>query len=202
MGAIASLLRRRKRAGLLTKAQSADDPQKLVSSLSWADFELLVGEAYRKQGYIVTETGGGGPDGGVDLILTNATGKTFVQCKRWKSNSVGLPVVRELLGSMTALGSGRGIVVTAGRFTKDANEFANKHNIELVDGPKLVKLIGPIAPITPSRASATPTPRVPLCPTCSSTMVTRVGRQGANKGTSFWGCTSYPKCRGTRQLDG
>ena len=32
-------------------------------SLPWREFEQLVGEAYRRQGYDVEETGGGGADG-------------------------------------------------------------------------------------------------------------------------------------------
>ena len=40
-----------------------------IRKLSWREFEELVGEAYRRKGYNVTETGGGGADGGVDLVL-------------------------------------------------------------------------------------------------------------------------------------
>ena len=37
-----------------------------IRDLSWQDFEVLVGEAFRRQGYAVEQSGGGGPDGGVD----------------------------------------------------------------------------------------------------------------------------------------
>ncbi|MDZ4300868.1 MAG: hypothetical protein U1C13_04375 [Pseudomonas sp.] len=30
-------------------------------------------------------------------------------------------------------------------------------------------------------------------------MVKRPARRGANAGGEFWGCSHYPKCRGTRQ---
>ena len=40
-----------------------------LRGLPWQEFELLVGEAYRRQGYKVEETGGSGADGGVDLVL-------------------------------------------------------------------------------------------------------------------------------------
>jgi hypothetical protein len=40
-----------------------------IRRMSWQEFETLVGEAYRRQGYSVEETGGGDADGGVDLIL-------------------------------------------------------------------------------------------------------------------------------------
>ncbi len=47
----------------------------------WRQFELLVGEAFRRQGYAVEETGLGGADGGIDLILRKDGRRTLVQCK-------------------------------------------------------------------------------------------------------------------------
>ncbi|AUY08457.1 topoisomerase DNA-binding C4 zinc finger domain-containing protein [Aeromonas sp. ASNIH2] len=35
----------------------------------------------------------------------------------------------------------------------------------------------------------------PACPKCGTTMVLRISKRGDTKGNSFWGCTSYPKCR-------
>ena len=37
--------------------------------MSWREFEMLVGEAFRVQGYSVVETGGSA-DGGVDVVLS------------------------------------------------------------------------------------------------------------------------------------
>lgn len=36
------------------------------------------------------------------------------------------------------------------------------------------------------------------CPVCSSSMVLRTSKKGSNAGTSFWGCSNYPRCKGTR----
>ncbi|MET4133688.1 DNA-binding helix-hairpin-helix protein with protein kinase domain [Porphyrobacter sp. MBR-155] len=36
------------------------------------------------------------------------------------------------------------------------------------------------------------------CPRCGSRMVRRVARRGRNAGNSFWGCSRYPSCKGTR----
>lgn len=38
----------------------------------------------------------------------------------------------------------------------------------------------------------------PLCPHCSEAMVRRVARRGRNAGNEFWGCSQFPRCRGTR----
>ena len=35
----------------------------------------------------------------------------------------------------------------------------------------------------------------PTCPRCGDTMVKRAGKFG-----SFWGCESYPDCKGTRPI--
>ncbi|WP_233094641.1 restriction endonuclease [Delftia acidovorans] len=49
--------------------------------MSWQQFETLVGEGFQQRGGRVKETGGGGPDGGVDLVLSKDGEKTLVQCK-------------------------------------------------------------------------------------------------------------------------
>lgn len=38
------------------------------------------------------------------------------------------------------------------------------------------------------------------CPRCRSRMVLRVAKKGRHPGTKFWGCSRYPKCRGTRDF--
>jgi len=35
----------------------------------------------------------------------------------------------------------------------------------------------------------------PICKRCGSTMVLRTAARGENKGSQFWGCPNYPKCR-------
>ena len=40
----------------------------------------------------------------------------------------------------------------------------------------------------------------PHCPACNQVMVSRVAKRGSEAGRSFWGCSAYPKCRGTRPL--
>ena len=86
-GAIVSVLFRRKRNAL--HAQVARGGAKgALESMSWQDFEQLVGERFRRQGFAVEETGGGGMDGGVDLILSRGSDRYFVQCKQWKAREV------------------------------------------------------------------------------------------------------------------
>ncbi len=87
-----------------------------LDSLSWQQFEQLVGEAYRRQGYLVSENKSDGADGGIDLVLRKEGKKTLVQCKHWNSQQVGVSVVRELYGVMTKDKADSGIVVCSGVF--------------------------------------------------------------------------------------
>ena len=48
--------------------------------------------------------------------------------------------------------------------------------------------------------SAVSPPDVPVCPQCGKAMVQRKARIGPHAGQPFWGCTDYPRCRGTRDL--
>ena len=208
-GAAVSAWRRRERQGLVAsvvESKAAD----ALDGMSWQQFEKLVGEAFRLQGYSVAEIGGGGADGGVDLVLRRGSEKFFVQCKQWRAFKVGVDVVRELYGVMAAKGAAGGFVVTSGRFTEEASNFASGRNVHLIDGPKLHGLLrqaqavdrqrpGAGAPAKPEREPvASPASASPMCPACSKAMVKRIAKRGANAGIEFWGCTGYPACKGVR----
>lgn len=208
LGALGSFLQRRKRASLLenvTQSKSAE----ALNAMSWREFELLVGEAFRQQGYQVAEQGGAGADGGVDLILRKGTETFLVQCKQWKALKVGVDVVRQLYGVMAATGAAGGFVITSGRFTPDAQAFAEGRNLQLVEGPELFGLIQQAraarkAPVTRATAVTSPvapaqiTAATPLCPVCQAAIVLRMAKKGPNAGSQFWGCSRYPACRGSR----
>jgi restriction system protein len=108
-----------------------------VRSLTWKQFEELVGEIGRRKGYQVLENFGGGADGGVDARFKKDGKLVLVQCKNWKAQKVNVKVVRELYGVIAAEGAHGGLVVTAGSYTKDALDFAKGKSIDLIDGQKL-----------------------------------------------------------------
>jgi restriction system protein len=199
-GAAMSAWRRKKRRDLVHTV--AVSPSKnALDGVSWQEFELLVGEAFRLDGFTVEERGGSAADGGIDLVIKRGNEKFFVQCKQWKAIKVGVDVVRQLYGVMAAHGAVGGFVVTSGGFTNDAIEFASGRNVILVDGPVLFDMIARAKRVPTSN----PAPRVnpllaaPKCPLCNSEMVKRVAKRGDNAGKAFWGCSRYPSCKGTRQ---
>ncbi len=202
---LSALFARRKKA-LLEEQRDADS----LRALSWQELEWLVGEAYRRKDYAVEESLSGGSDGGIDLILRKDGRTLLVQCKRWKTQSVGAPVIREMFGLLGHHGADGVIIVTSGGFTRDAMSFAEGKPIELIDGKALLALVRgvqrqlkdtvppiPNAPETKAVESASKL-APPHCPSCQARMVKRTARRGANSGNTFWGCSNYPTCRGVR----
>lgn len=128
------------------------------------------------------------------------------------SRELKVEEIRELYGIVAAEGASRGVFVTCGGYTEDARAFAAGKPLDLLDGPALLELVrevqaGPVLaasrpaarvepvfspPSSPEPASAT----APSCPRCGASMVLRTARRGGNAGGKFWGCSSYPKCRG------
>ena len=195
IGSLVSVYGRHKRNELHGKVAAAG-VQSALENMSWREFEMLVGEFFRRRGFSVNETGGGGADGGVDLVVTHGSDRYLVQCKQWKARQVGVEIIRELYGVMAARGAAGGYVVTSGVFTDEAQRFAEECDIELIEGDQLVEMISTVRPASPKEDSVT-AGKTPSCPQCGSPMVLRTARKGANRGNSFWGCQKFPECRGT-----
>ncbi len=201
----------RRESRQLARDVAAHSRVSALDGMTWQQFERLVGEGFRMQGYRVSEIGGGGADGGVDIVLTKGTEKFLVQCKQWRAMKVGVQIVRELYGVMAARGATGGFVVTSGSFTDEAAAFARGRHIELMDGPRLHALLREVQQ-PPARTEANSArdskpasqpARVvadvpPDCPNCGRTMVKRTAKRGEKTGSEFWGCPAYPACRGTR----
>jgi restriction system protein len=213
VAAATSALSKRRRSAL-ADAASGSTAAEAVSGMTWREFEMLLSEAFRLDGYAVKETGGQGADGGVDLELRRDGETYLVQCKHWKAFKVDVTVVRELYGVMAARGASGGYVVTSGRFTSEAQEFARGRNVRLMDGAEVLGMLQRVKarggrqeraggaatkPSVRSEVDTTQPPQVPACPNCQSPMVKRLASKGAQAGSHFWGCATFPKCRGTRQ---
>ena len=212
-GAAVSAWRRRTRHALVENV-TRSETFGMLDNMSWREFEMLVGEGFRLQGYSVAENFKPGPDEGIDLRLRKDGETYLVQCKQWRAFKVGVPVVRELYGVMAAKGAAGGFVMTSGRFTAEAEAFAEGRNVRLLDGPKLEQMLkqaqsvagaprAATAPIAQATAEVRQNagPLNPICPKCSQQMKRRIATKGARAGQDFWGCVTYPQCRGTRAVE-
>lgn len=209
--AIVSAVRRHKSRELADRV-SRSPTTAALNEMTWQQFELLVGEMFRRRGFSVRGNTGAGPDGGIDIVLHRAGEKYLVQCKQWRANRVAVEIVRELYGLMAAQGAAGGFVVTSGRFTDEARRFAEGRNVELIGGESLHQALRAVPPTPPvavcdrpatvarpvESATAETASATPSCPKCGGPMVSRQARRGQGAGMSFWGCASYPRCKGTR----
>ena len=194
VGALLSYLGSRKRTQLLAGQTGLDS----LRAMDWREFELLVGEAFRRRGYAVEETGMGGADGGIDLILSKDGRRELVQCKQWRKAQVSAPVVWEMWGLAAHHGVEGVKSVCVGQFSSAEGAFARDKPIQLINGTQLAALVREIqTPGSPTTQveRIEPTLARPTCPTCASRMVHRANRR---TGEPFWGCSDYPRCRGTR----
>ena len=108
---------------------------------------------------------------------------------RWCESSIGV---------QHAMHADHAMFVALGRYTADAQAFAAKNGMTLVDGEQLLKIIRAgldgaplVLPETRHHCRRQAVPRA------RSVMVRRTAQRGALAGHDFWGCSRYPACRGT-----
>lgn len=110
-----------------------------VYKLSGEEFEDLLLNLYRADGYRVKKIGGKG-DFGVDLLVTKNGVTTAVQAKRYNKN-VSLSAVQEVYAGKTFYGADKAVVITNSRFTKGAKMLAEPCEVELIEGDVLEEMI-------------------------------------------------------------
>jgi len=128
----------------LPVSQSAPDAgaiDKRLDRLSVDEFESLLAEAFRLQGYLTVDNVGGGSAGRVDLVLRRDRESFLVLSKYWKEPRIDAEIVQQLHRSMIARGAIGGFVVTLGRFSREATAFASGSNIRLIDGTALRAMV-------------------------------------------------------------
>ncbi|MEM5503746.1 restriction endonuclease [Shewanella frigidimarina] len=110
-----------------------------IHNLTPRQFEEMVAELMIKRGYeveLTKET----RDGGKDLIIANHADignfMYYVECKKYApKNPVGVSLIRELVGTISADRVTAGIMVTSSYYSPDAVEFSDKfkHQLSLID---------------------------------------------------------------------
>ena len=103
-------------------------------------FEHVVAQLYRAEGYDARVTQAQGDDG-IDINLYKDSARIAVQVKRYKhGNNVGSPEVRDFIGAYRACDGG--IFVTTSDFTDNAYAFAkDQPDLVLINGAKLDRLV-------------------------------------------------------------
>ena len=104
-------------------------------------FELLVGEALGRQGYIVEPRGSRAPDGDVDLELWRDGRKSIVVCRHWQARQIGIAQVRELNDIMRFERADEAIFLSGGHYTHEVWQYAQGKPLRLIDGDGLLSLL-------------------------------------------------------------
>jgi len=121
----------------------------VLDDLSGFEFEDVIEDVFRNLGYENVRQADRTADEGRDVIMEEVVDGTrraiIVECKH--TGTVGRPVVQKLHSAIATFdfdGPKRGMVVTTGRFTNPAQEYADRlqqnddpHPIELLDGENL-----------------------------------------------------------------
>ena len=112
-----------------------------LETMEWEQFELLMGEVFRRKGYAVEISPGDGTDGGVDLRLRKDGELVLAQCKRYLSGNVSVGAIREFYGAVTSAKAARGIFINTSVYTQEAVNFARNEGVELLDRDGVRELI-------------------------------------------------------------
>ena len=109
-------------------------------------FERLCQRILRESGFAKVEVTGRAGDGGIDgagvLRVNLISFRVLFQCKRY-SGSVGAPEIRKFQGAVVGRAD-KGLFITTGRFTKDAEREAVRDGapaIDLIPGNDLCDLL-------------------------------------------------------------
>lgn len=99
-------------------------------------FERLCQRLLRESGFVEVEVTGKSGDGGIDgrgiiRLAGLISFPVLFQCKRY-SGSVGAGVVRDFRGAMAGRAE-RGLILTTGGFTKEAQREATRPGVSLID---------------------------------------------------------------------
>lgn len=131
----------------VTLAEAARDPS-VLEGVSASEFEKLVAKLFHERGFPV-RMASPRPDRGFDLIIDSELDggpPTIVEVKRYSRRSlVSVGTVRNLLGSMTAAGAARAILVSSSGFTTAARVAAAEWPVELMTLDDLLGLPDPAA---------------------------------------------------------
>lgn len=162
-----------------------------LHSIDWFQFEAVAGRILEADGWAIQKSGGANPDGGADILATRNGRKAVVQCKHWRRVEVQPKIIRELLGTKTSaqFTADEAILFTLSDCTAAALLCARENNVAIFNSQDIEAAIQRLGI---ERFPELTNPDNKSCPKCGAAMVLRDKVE-----TPFWGCSTYPRCRGT-----
>jgi len=105
--------------------------------MGWRDFSVLVEEALRQQGFVVSRLN----DGPADFQIEKNGRVTLVSAKRWKAATVGAEHLRELLAVRESRDAFSCTCMSLGVFSQAAIDLANDRPMQLLGAANIAQLM-------------------------------------------------------------
>ncbi|HVT26940.1 MAG TPA: restriction endonuclease [Lacipirellulaceae bacterium] len=162
-----------------------------LRAIDWFQFEAVAARILESDGWSVQKSGGANPDGGADLLAIRNGRKAVIQCKHWRRIEVQPKIIRELIGTRTSaqFAADDAILFTLSDCTDAALACARENNVVIFNSGSIEAAIERLGI---ERFPELTNPDDKRCPKCGAVMVLRDKVE-----TPFWGCSTYPRCRGT-----
>ncbi|MDZ7813584.1 MAG: restriction endonuclease [Ideonella sp.] len=174
---------------LAASPEAPHDIASLLKGMPWAQFEKLVGEAFRQRRFAVLANGDAAGAEDVDLVLRKGGETHLVLCKHWRAERVGVQVLRDLQLTMSERAAVTVFVLTAGTsLTTRAPLPKPPPSIwwMALDWPAgSIQRSAPSNLVPAQRLAAWPLGAAlasssPACPKCLVTMIKRQARRGVH----------------------
>ena len=114
---------------------------KAIRKMPWCDFEILVSEAFRRDGFYVEAKENSDSNSQVDLTLWKNNQTIIVQCKRWDMNKIDAQAIKQLYNCIHKENADACLFITSGKYTQAAKSFAKDKPIALANGKALLELV-------------------------------------------------------------
>ncbi len=116
-----------------------------LAGMRWRDFSRLVLEAMELRGLVrIPSAQEENQEHSSSFMLSGEGKRQLLACKHGSAYRIGSAAVDEFASEIRLRGAQGGILVTEGVLDKDGLEKAERHNIEIIDGPRLWPTVKPM----------------------------------------------------------
>ncbi|KAF1717989.1 hypothetical protein CSC74_03565 [Pseudoxanthomonas yeongjuensis] len=116
-----------------------------LAGMRWRDFSRLVLEAMELRGLArIPSAHEENQEHSSSFMLSGEGRRLLLACKHGSAYRIGSAAVDEFASEIRLRGTKGGILVTEGVLDKDGLEKAERHNIEIIDGPRLWPTVKPM----------------------------------------------------------
>lgn len=176
-----------------------------LASIRWLsarEFNHLVEEGFRRQGFFVQSSERFLSRAGIDLILRKGKNHILVLCRRDPDPARQMAAVQELHAATATLQAASGLLITCEWVAPEVKAFAAVQGVAVIEGPALLKLVErargkimrPPPAVRREPRFATPLAAIPACTSCGGPMVPDARDEQADPEHGSWHCARGEGC--------